>query len=167
METEFGEHKAPEKEPSKRGRGGRNPKEEDQRRINRIRSNATTDEYTRILAYYTDQKLGKQISIGQFMIDTVLRSAHHPTLRSSKPTTAIEKDVLRSLRIDLNSLKNTLGPIATNYNQSVKRINSLLVSAELKKEVGQANQLIAQLGPLLGSLTDLLNQLNTRLDESK
>ena len=167
MDTEFGDGIKPENESAKqKRRGGRHPKSKDELRINRIRSNATQDEYKRLQAYYTEQTLGKQISIGQFMIDCVLSSARRGRGGKRQTSSVVNRDALLSLRLDLNQLKNELGPIASNYNQSVKRINSLFVAAELKKEVSQANQTVGELTPLLAQLHALLGRLNATLVES-
>ncbi|SFE55538.1 plasmid mobilization protein [Spirosoma endophyticum] len=140
----------------KRTKGGRPSKVADEK-IEKTKSIGTTEaERIRLNRIHKIYTAGQTKSFSVFVKEVIFAletSAKLPTTSSKDPT------YINTVIIQLTQIRQDIRSVNTLHNQVVKRINSLLVAAELKKQVHEANDIIRQLAPLVQQLTSLLDDL--------
>lgn len=140
----------------KRNKGGRPSKVADEK-IDKIKCIATTEaERIRLNRIHKIYTAGQTKSFSVFVKEVIfaLESSATPPTRPSKDPTYIN-----TIIIQLTQIRQDIRSVNTLHNQVVKRINSMFVAAELKKQVHEANDIIRQLTPLVQQLTSLLDDL--------
>lgn len=140
----------------KRNKGGRPSKETDQK-IEKTKSIGTTEaERIRLNRIHKIYTAGQSKSFSVFVKEVIFALESSTTLpsRPSKDPTYIN-----TIIIQLTQIRQDIRSVNTLHNQVVKRINSLFVAADLKKEVQETNDIIRQLAPLMQQLTSLLDEL--------
>lgn len=142
--------------PSKRNRGGRPNKNSDERIEKGKTINCSPDELKRINQIYQVITAGSKKSFSKFAKEVIFSLEHSRGQLSKQQPTSSQMGMIT---LELGQIKKELRTIGTLYNQVVKRINSLYVSAEIKQQSQQHNQLIAQLEPLLNQVNKLINQI--------
>ena len=143
----------------KRNKGGRPHKDADQK-IEKTKSIGTTEaERIRINRIHKTYTAGQTKSFSVFVKEVIFAletSANLPATPSKDPT------YINTIIIQLTQIRRDIRSVNTLHNQVVKRINSLFVATELKKEVHEANDIIRKLTPLLDQLKGLLDELTTQ-----
>lgn len=137
-------------------KGGRPSKDADQK-IEKTKSIGTTEaERIRLNKIHKIYTAGQTKSFSAFVKEVIFALD-----TSTKQPTTPGKDLafINTLIIRLTKIRQEIRSVNTLHNQVVKRINSLYLAAELKKEVHEANDVIKQLAPLLEQLTSLLDEL--------
>lgn len=138
----------------KRNKGGRPSKDADQK-IEKTKSIGTTEaERIRLNRIHKIYTVGQTKSFSAFVKEAIFAletTKNHPTTPSKDPR------YINTIIIQLTQIRQDIRSVNALHNQVVKRINSLFVAAELKKEVHEANDVIRQLAPLLEQLTRLLD----------
>jgi hypothetical protein len=141
----------------KRNKGGRPSKETDQK-IEKTKSIGTTEaERIRLNRIHKIYTAGQTKSFSVFVKEVIFAletSATLPSTPSKDPT------YINTIIIQLTQIRQDIRSVNTLHNQVVKRINSLFVATELKKEVHDANDIIRQLAPLLDQLKGILDELS-------
>ena len=103
---------------------------------------------------------GKTISMSQFARDVLTGTER---ISSGKRQCATEQkddtETLRYVRTDLGRVYKALNEIGKNYNQKIKRINSLRVSAKLMLEVLDTKPVYKALEAMCDRLGGLLDKL--------
>ncbi|WP_018622908.1 hypothetical protein [Spirosoma luteum] len=140
----------------KRNKGGRPSKVADEK-IEKTKSIGTTEaERIRLNRIHKIYTAGQTKSFSVFAKEVIFAletSATLPSTPSKDPT------YINTIIIQLTQIRQDIRSVNTLHNQVVKRINSLFVAAELKKEVQETNDIIKQLAPLMQRLTSLLDEL--------
>ena len=140
----------------KRNKGGRPSKVADEK-IDKIKCIATTEaEQIRLNRIHKIYTAGQTKSFSVFAKEVIFALETSATL----PSTPIKDPTyINTIIIQLTQIRQDIRSVNTLHNQVVKRINSLFVAAELKKEVQETNDIIKQLAPLMQRLTSLLDEL--------
>ena len=145
-----------EAQPQKANKGGR-PSVDPQQRIEKGKTiNASPDELKRINDIYRMKTAGTKTSFSSFAKE-VLFSLEGNTISPNKRQAT--SDQLGIITLELGQIKRELRAMGSNYNQVVKRINSLFVSAEIKREAQLHNQLFRQIEPLLQQVDQLIERI--------
>ena len=140
----------------KRNKGGRPSKETDQK-IEKTKSIGTTEaERIRLNRIHKIYTAGQTKSFSVFVKEVIFALENSATLPS---TPSKDPTYINTIIIQLTQIRQDIRSVNTLHNQVVKRINSLFVAAELKKEVQETNDIIRQLAPLIQQLTSLLDEL--------
>lgn len=147
---------AEESNTPKRNRGGR-PNKKSEERIEKGKTiNCSPNELKRINQIHQVLTAGTTKSFSSFAKEVIFSLEYGGgQVRKREPI----PDQLGMLSLELGQIKKELRSIGTLYNQVVKRINSLYVSAEIKQESQQHNHLIAQIEPLMNQVNKLIEQI--------
>jgi hypothetical protein len=126
----------------KSNKGGRPTKEEAFKKTNRIYLHLTDEEARSFHEAWQHQRLTKKISRNEF--------AKHRLFAWS-----INGESSRKLRVEdqciklLNQFVIQLRAIGLNYNQSVKRLNNIYLSNEVRAEITQQRELLIDITKLI------------------
>lgn len=148
--------KEEETKPPKANKGGR-PSVSPEQRIEKAKTiNTSPDELKRINDIYRIKTAGTKTSFSRFAKEVLFALEQTGNGSSKRQATS---DQLGIITLELGQIKRELRAIGSNYNQVVKRINSLFVSTDIKREAGQHNALINQIEPLLQAVNQLIERI--------
>lgn len=143
-------------QPPKAKKGGR-PSVNPELRIEKGKTiNTSPDELKRINDIYRIKTAGTKKSFSSFAKEILLSLDHNTNGPSKRQATS---DQLGIITLELGQIKRELRSIGSNYNQVVKRINSLFVSADIKREAEQHNKFIKQIEPLIQEVNTLIERI--------
>ena len=141
-----------ESQDQKKGsKGGRPIKDEALKKSNRLYLHLTEKEAQSFETAWQQQRLTKKISRNEFAKQCLFATA---IVGSTLPknTVGVEPKFLLD-RLDqgiklLNQFVTQLRAIGLNYNQSVKRLNNIYLSNEVRTEITQQRGLLIEIGKL-------------------
>lgn len=125
----------------------------------------SADEIKQIKLIHQQLTYGRQISVSEFIRTLVFaqvekRPGHGPTGVQG------EGPLLGILRNDIHSVRKYLQSISANYNQTVKRINSLPASKRLIDELNEQHKYVSDMQATLLKLNNLINDITKQLRSS-
>lgn len=152
--------------PRKRNWGGGKKKKEEEKITGNIPVYVTDDEKRRFKEIYElfAPTLAKR-GMSSFIKSTILAlEKGQKRISSNSNDGKINDYVLEGVRILLGVVTKNLVSISNNYNQSIKRINSIPSSAKLLAEIKKNDFLFEELRLLIDKTYTLLDRINTFLD---
>jgi len=139
-----------------RNKGGRPTKNPDEL-VEKTKSiSSTQDELRRLDRIHKIMTAGTKKSFSSFAKEVIFSLEQAEGRVAGNQTTSYQ---IGKLTMELGYIKKELRSIGALYNQVVKRINSLYVSAELKQESQQHNKLFSQIEPLISQINKLIEQI--------
>ena len=147
-------------------RGVGRPKADDSKKKSaKLEVVGSAHEIKQIKLIHQQLTYGRQISVSEFIRTLVFAQVEkRPGQESARMLR--EGPLLGILRNDIHSVRKYLQSISTNYNQTVKRINSLPASKRLIDELNEQHKYVSDTQGTLLKLNNLINDITKQLRSS-
>lgn len=119
-------------------------------------------EIKRIKEIHHQLTYGRRISVSAFIRSLVFAQAEKRP-QGGAVNGLSEGPLLGILRNDIHSVRKYLQSISANYNQTVKRINSLPASQRIVDELNEQHRYVSDIQATLLKLNSLIDELNQQL----
>lgn len=130
-------------EKSPRNKGGRPKKSPDELNSETFLLYLTPTELNQLTRLHQQETKLRKVSLNQFIKDCIFKSksTSHTKFPANVSDELVNKILVTLLRVDLN-----LSRFTGNFNQSTKRLNSLMATAQLKAEIHNHADLLHEIG---------------------
>lgn len=144
-----------------RAKGGRPEVEDDLKRDKRLVTRMTGHEFRKIELAFKEWKIGKSVRRADYIRDRLLKSVESE--KAAPVSRGEEAEKLIELTQVLYGIRQELRTISTNYNQVVKKINSIDHTGRLYYEIKTSEEVMRKSSSIINDLDTIMRKLTSQV----